>query len=266
MIVKIAVWTVFQKFYGQCYCYFGGSRKSFFHGSRSKTGTHGEYIIHQEHNHKAHKNRLCSKRIHSWHWGRLAMSSYSSSYRNLGDDTDNRKVVDVYLYHFIGSALLCRCCFFSLKWLDDGRPYDLSGIHIATWTFMAKQIHEHRKTMERYRRHLGRWSFAVFLLYMISLHLVQTEKFSKNVTLAIQCIVLVVMIAELSYQEYYGRRHKNQVFIPAVQAVIDNLQPQFREAGYEVVFVVENGCCKPSYGLLRFTSLNNNEEQQAAVV
>ena len=252
------MWTVFL-----VSASFGGSR--LFHGSRSKTGTRYDTTPAKFITTTIRLTRIDSawKRIHSWHCGRLTMSSSTTSYRNLGEDTDNRKVVDVYLYHFLGSN---RCCFGSRNWIEDGRPYGLPLISLATWNFMTKKIHEHQESMKQYRRKLYSWFFLVYLISVFSNHLDDFFTLAEDVSLIIQCIVLVLAFAYILYIDYCDRRHKNQVFIPAIHAVIDTLQPQFQEAGYEVVFVVENGCCKVSYGLLRFISLDKNKEQQAAAV
>jgi hypothetical protein len=66
----------------------------------------------------------------------------------------------------------------------------------------------------------------------------------------------------LVLSSYYRSKHLSQVFQPAVELVLQELQPQLQQAGYTVDLVIENGSwCPPRWAkaFLRFTPIRDEE-------
>lgn len=76
--------------------------------------------------------------------------------------------------------------------------------------------------------------------------------------------LIIVLISSVFITKYYTQKHVVEVFHPAVQTVLQELDEKLIESGYDVKLFVQNGSWsfptpKPTISFLRLTPLRNED-------
>ena len=172
---------------------------------------------------------------------------------------DDRSI-DLYVYNSRGKGL-----WSNDAWLEEGRPRELSSLNLATWSLLTTSIREYQTGLRRYTAKIAlRMILPIYFLWFMSLFVVDLEGVHSMdpVFIVAYYFSLIAMIC-LSFMvaAYFKQQHVDEVFNPAVQAVLQELNPKLLEAGYEVVLMVETGawCQKPTKAFLRFSPIRDEE-------
>ena len=191
--------------------------------------------------------------------------SSSVSYSNVR--LNEYRNIDLYVHH--SSGKFAGLWGQDRPWLQDGRPRDLSDVSLATWSLLTTSIKEYQTGMRRYTTKIYlRMILPVYLIWVVSLFFVSLEGVHQSeevFIVAYYFIFVAIVVFAAMVAAHYKQKHVDEVFNPAVQTVIEELQDKLNECGYEVVFMVETGswCQKASLGFLRFTPLPNEERRVA---
>jgi len=174
---------------------------------------------------------------------------------------DEGSVVDLYVHHSRGKSIFQT----NLTWLEEGRPRRLSSLPISTWTLLTTSIKEYQTGLARYATRIYlRMIMPIYMAWFLSLFVFDLETVHRSLNYHpgyiamyyLSLIGLITLAACVACQ--YKQYHVDQVFLPAVQTVLTELQPKLTEAGFEVALMVETGQWfgKPSRAFLRFRPLN----------
>ena len=169
--------------------------------------------------------------------------------------------VDLFVYKSSGRGL-----WSEEQWLEEGRPRALSSLNLATWSLLTTSIREYQTGVRRYGAKIAlrmilplyaAWFGSLFVLDFEGVHSLDAHWIVMYYLSLVALLFMAAMIAA-----HFRDVNVQQNFHPAVQAVLDELQPKLMETGYEVQYMVEQGqWCprKPSKAFLRFIPLPDGE-------
>ena len=189
------------------------------------------------------------------------MFSNNNAYKEvrLVDD----RSIDLYVYQSRGKGL-----WSNDKWLEDGRPRELSNLNLSTWSLLTTSIKEYQTGLRRHAAKIVlRMILPIYFLWFGSLFIVDLETLhgssSVGFIMAYYWCLIVLIWAAIMVGAHYKQIYVDTVFNPAVASVLEELAPKLTEAGFEVTFMVETGkrCQKPSKSFLRFTPLPDEEHR-----
>ena len=186
--------------------------------------------------------------------------------------------VDLYIHSSRGkSARFWSCCStHEQRWLEEGRPRELSSLPLATWSLLTTSIKEYQRGLREsstriLRRIILPTYFIWFLCLIVSMMYIESGDVADGALISSLSWygLIIVLIASIFITKYYTEKHVVEVFHPAVQTVLQELDGQLVQAGYDVkLFVQEGGWSfptpTPTVSFLRLTPLRNDNKDAEA--
>jgi hypothetical protein len=176
------------------------------------------------------------------------------------------RAVDLHVYNSGGRGL-----WSNDAWLEEGRPRELSRLNLATWSLLTTSIREYQTGVRRYQAKMVlRMILPIYALWFGSLFIVDLEgvhTMDAHWIVSYYMTLIALIIAAGMFASHLRQKHVEQNFHPAVQSVLQELNPKLIEAGFEVQYMVQEGQWfprKPSKSFLRFTPLPDEEATAAA--
>jgi hypothetical protein len=180
------------------------------------------------------------------------------AYRNVRLVED--RSVDLFIHHSRGKGI-----WSYNAWLEEGRPRELASLNLATWSLLTTSVKEYQLGLRQAAaRVYVRMVLPMYVVWiMCTIGLTSNSSVTEDlISVVITFGFLGMIVASLMVSSCYQQQYVDQVFNPAVQSVLDELEPKLTEAGYEVTLMVETGawCVKPTKAFLRFTPLPDVEK------
>ncbi|MGK3759960.1 MAG: hypothetical protein ACI8RD_012277, partial [Bacillariaceae sp.] len=156
-------------------------------------------------------------------------------------------------------------------WLEEGRPRELASLPLATWSLLTTSIKEYQRGLrESSNRVLRRIVLPTYFIWFVCLIISMMYIEGGDVVdgALISSIswygLIIVLISSVFITKYYTQKHVVEVFHPAVQTVLQELDEKLIESGYDVKLFVQNGSWsfptpKPTISFLRLTPLRNED-------
>mmetsp|Transcript_5486 Transcript_5486/g.6054 ORF Transcript_5486/g.6054 Transcript_5486/m.6054 type:complete len:227 (-) Transcript_5486:176-856(-) len=186
------------------------------------------------------------------------------------------KPVDLFIHSSRGKSRFWSCFSAHELWLEEGRPRDLSSLPLATWSLLTTSIKEYQRGLHELniriiRRFILPTYFIWFFCLMISMMYIEEGNITQGTLVsAISWYgLLIVLFASVFISKYYTQKHVDEIFHPAVKLVLEELDGQLMECGYEVRLFVQEGSYScptstPTISFLRFTPLSHRDEDKDA--
>jgi len=168
----------------------------------------------------------------------------------------NDRSIDLYVYHSRGKGIWRRN---DDKWLEEGRPRELSALTLSTWSLLSTSIRDYQTGLQQYLgRLLTRMLLPLYVVWFGSLFLVNLEFVLGYYLILLLALSLIIIVSS-----YYKQKYVDEVFNPAVATVVEELATKLLEAGFEVQFMVETGewFKRPSRSFLRFNPIEDEEQK-----
>lgn len=142
-----------------------------------------------------------------------------------------------------------RCfCRQSDVYIEDGRPNDLSSISLANWSLLSSSIKDYSNGILTYTR-----KFILFpLLLFYAIIFIPVFMPSDDLFWVVQLSMFPLMFLFVFVIRRLVAKYVRDEFHPAVHRVVDELRPAISDSGFEVEYVVKDGCWN-SRSILRFT-------------
>jgi hypothetical protein len=181
------------------------------------------------------------------------------AYRNVRLVED--RSVDLYIHHSRGKGI-----WSYHAWLEEGRPRELSSLNLSTWSLLTTSVKEYqlglRQAAARVYVRMMLPMYVIWLLCTMGLASYPTDATENLLSILISFGFLGMIVVSMMVSSSFQQNYVDRVFNPAVQSVLDELEPKLTEAGYEVTLMVETGswCVKPTKSFLRFTPLPDVEK------
>jgi hypothetical protein len=181
------------------------------------------------------------------------------AYRNVRLVED--RSVDLYIHHSRGKGI-----WSYHAWLEEGRPRELASLNLATWSLLTTSVKEYqlglRQAASRVYVRMVLPMYVIWLLSTFGLAFFPTGGTEILMSIVIPFGFLAMVVVSVMVSSCFQQNYVDRVFNPAVQSVLDELEPKLTEAGFEVTLMVETGawCVKPTKSFLRFTPLPDVEK------
>jgi hypothetical protein len=189
--------------------------------------------------------------------------------------------LDLYIHSSRGKSRFWSCLSTHEQlWLEEGRPRELSSLPLATWSLLTTSIKEYQRGLREcsnriLRRIILPAYFIWFLCIILSTMYIEAGSVDDGVLISSLSWygLIIVLISSIFITKYYTQKHVVEVFHPAVQTVLQELDEQLIQSGYDVKLFVQDGSwsCptpKPTVSFLRLTPLRNENkdaEQQDVI-
>lgn len=165
-------------------------------------------------------------------------------------------------------GILSLCCPSETKFLEDGRPRELSAVPLSVWSLLTTSIKDYHVAVRKLESKCTVfYLLSVYLVWILSLVLKPDTETLPGFLAFFACIATCVVGGHACRN--YVRKHVEAELHPAVHRVVDELLPSIRECGFELEYAVEQGdCCSEKWLLfsscgtkkyrsyLRFTPLD----------
>ncbi|MGK3738157.1 MAG: hypothetical protein ACI90V_005004 [Bacillariaceae sp.] len=180
--------------------------------------------------------------------------------------------VDLFIHSSRGKSRFWSCLSTREQhWLEEGRPRELASLPLATWSLLTTSIKEYQRGLrESSNRVLRRIVLPTYFIWFVCLIISMMYIEGGDVVdgALISSIswygLIIVLISSVFITKYYTQKHVVEVFHPAVQTVLQELDEKLIESGYDVKLFVQNGSWsfptpKPTISFLRLTPLRNED-------